>query len=97
MCAQNTDFLERQASLLGAPLGGADAGGRAVTIAELYDDLGCGTTRRLEPCCASSQLQMTGQCQSACVLGLERSGSEPTTGTQPENAWDPALRWFDTT
>ena len=41
VCNQNTDFLERQASLLGAPLGGADASSRAVTIAELYDDLGC--------------------------------------------------------
>jgi hypothetical protein len=43
VCNQNTEFLERQASLLGAPLGGADAGSRAVTIAELYDDLGCGS------------------------------------------------------
>ena len=42
VCAQNTEFLERQASVLGAPPGGADAGGRSIAIAELYDDLGCG-------------------------------------------------------
>ncbi len=45
VCAQNTEFLERQASVLGAPPGGvADAGGRSIAIAELYDDLGCGAT-----------------------------------------------------
>ena len=40
VCVQNTEFLERQASLLGTAPGVADSGARSAAIAELYDDLG---------------------------------------------------------
>ena len=40
VCMQNTEFLERQASLLGSPPGAADSLARSAAISELYDDLG---------------------------------------------------------
>ena len=40
VCVQNTEFLERQAALLGSPPGAADSAARSSAISELYDDLG---------------------------------------------------------